>query len=107
MKRLMLAMASGLGLSIPALAADLDGPIYRERDTYIDRTAPAVVERERIIERHYYHEPRVETYVGPRVYERPVYPYRDADYDEEYRYHRPAYLVGRPFWWHRHHGWRW
>jgi hypothetical protein len=107
MKRLMFTLASLFGLSTPALAADLDGPVYRERETYIERPAPPVVERERIIERYYYHEPRVETYVVPRVYERPVYADRDV-YDDEYRYHRPTYFVGRPFWWHRHHhGWRW
>src|SRR5258708_6116143 len=105
MNRLALSSISLFFLGTPAFAADLDGPVYRERDTYFERPAPTVIERERIIEHHYYYAPRVETYVAPRVYERPVYGYRDAYYDDGYRYRRPAYFAAPPFWSHRHRGW--
>ena len=58
MRRLALTAVPLFALTAPftpSLAADLDGPVYRERDVVIERPAPPVV-RERIIERNYYYE---------------------------------------------------
>ena len=95
------------GLSMPSLAADLDGPLYRERDVVIERPAAPVV-RERVIVRDYYYEPAEPTvrayvpaysYYAPRVYS-------GYAYDDGYRWHpRRAYFAGRPHGWH-HHGYR-
>lgn len=104
-----LTIMTALGLATTARAADLDGPIYEERDrAVIERPAPprVVVERERIIEHHYY-EPRAEVYVAPPRYYAPrayappyAYAY-EGGYRAAYDDYRP-----RPFWWHRHHrGW--
>jgi len=107
MRLAVVSLALGMlaGGASPSLAADLDGPYYRERDVVIEQPAPVVVERERIIEHHYY-EPREEVYVAPRYYAPRVYaPYA---YDDGYRGYRAAYFAAKPlFWWHRHHyrGW--
>jgi hypothetical protein len=88
-------------------AADLDGPYYRERDAVVERPAPVVVERERIIERRYY-PPQEEVYVAPTYYA-PRY-YAPYPYSYPYAYGYPGYRAAyfaRPYWWHRHyyHGW--
>ena len=58
MKRLALLSSSVMLLATPAASADLDGPVYRERDVVIERPAPPrVVERERIIEHHHHYAP--------------------------------------------------
>ena len=41
MKRLALAAASLLLVAVPSFAADLDGPVYRERHSYV--TPPPVI----------------------------------------------------------------
>jgi hypothetical protein len=117
MHRLALIAAPFLALTgflTPACAADLDGPVYRERDVAIERPAPPVV-RERIIERNYYYEPShpVQAY-APTYYRAyaPTY-YYDAPrvyagygYDDGYRWaHRRAFFAARPHWWH-HRYWR-
>jgi hypothetical protein len=113
MKRLALLSLPLLCLSTPTLSADL-GPSYSERDIPIERPAPRIVERERIIEHHYYElapvyrERRV--YVEPREY---VYAPRayapDIYYDGPYRYAysgwRPHHFFPRRAYWHRHHYW--
>ena len=49
-----ISMLATLGcLTVPAVSADLDGPYYRQSDVIIERPAPPVVVRERIIERYY------------------------------------------------------
>ena len=77
MKKIVLAAIGIAALTTPGIAADLDGPrCCRERETFLEEPAPRVVERERIVERHYYEpvpvvrekvyvEPR---YVAPRVF---------------------------------------
>ena len=101
-------LAVSFCFATPAFAGDL-GP-YPERDSYYERPAPPVVERERIIERHYYepapvYERRV--YVEPPVYYAPRL-YAGDYYPRPYAY---AYTGGRPrhffprFWHHHHRGW--
>lgn len=112
MKRVAL-MLLPLLVGTPALGADL-GPYYSERERAIEEPAPPrVVERERIIERHYYQpvpvyreqpvyvEPREYVY-APRVYEPHVHyrPYRYA-----YTYWRPHHFFPRRQFWDRHHRW--
>ena len=65
MKRFAFLAFPLLCFSGPALSADLDGPVYRERDTVIERPLPPRVVEKRIIEHHYY-EP------AP-LYERRIY----------------------------------
>ena len=55
MKPLAFLPLSALLLATPVASADLDRPIYRERDYGYERPAPRVVERERIIEHHHHH----------------------------------------------------
>lgn len=93
MQRLAISAACLALLSSSAMAADFGyGYGYEARDTYYERP---VVERERIIERHYYYAPIVEqrvfeTYAPPRIYP-PAYVYRHASYDDDYRYRRHTY----------------
>src|SRR5215475_14511191 len=96
------------GLATPAFAADLDGPVYRERDVVIERPAPPVV-RERIIERNYYYQPSYPAhayaptyyYYAPRAYD------AGYAYDDGYRYdHRRAFFPDRPHYWWPHRRWR-
>jgi hypothetical protein len=97
-----LTIMTALGPAMTARAADLDGPLYEERDrVVIERPAPRVIERERIIEHHYY-ERRPEVYVAPpRAYAPKAYaPYSYA-YDGDYR----VYGYGPGPFWHRHRGW--
>src|SRR5262249_57790511 len=93
------------GFVTPSFAADLDGPVYRERDVVIERPAPPVV-RERIIERNYYYEPSYPTHAyAPTYYYYAPRPYAGYAYDDGYRYYqRRAFFVGRPhfLWPHRH-----
>jgi hypothetical protein len=115
MKSLALFCLPLLSLCTPAFGADLD-PYYSERDTVIERPAPPrVVERERIIERHYYEPAPV--YRERRVYvETPGYAYAprvyapDIYYDRPYNYAyagwRPHFFFPRAPFWHRHHRWR-
>ena len=104
-------VAAFAGSPTAALAADLEGPYYRDRDVVVERPAPPVVlERERIIERRYY-PPQEEVYVAPMYYA-PYFPRIYAPYAYNYPYavgypgYRAAYYA-RPYWWHRHHyhGW--
>lgn len=107
MKPLALVPLSLILLANPASAADLDGPAFRERDVVIERPAPSrVVERERIIEHHYYEPAPLYTerrvYVEPREY---VYRPRVYGYAEPYAYAgwRPHYFFPRRDFWHHHH----
>jgi hypothetical protein len=116
MKRLGLLAIPLLCLSTPAGSADLYGPVYRERDVVIERPAPPrVIERERIVERHYYYPP-APAYAERRVYSEPrVYhhspAYEDAydvrPYSHAYAGWRPHYFVPRRAYWYgrRHHHW--
>jgi hypothetical protein len=118
MRRLALTVVPLFALTAPlapSLAADLDGPVYRERDVVIERPAPPVV-RERIIERNYYYEaepaPPVHAYAptyysyAPAYYAYAPRVYRGYGYDDGYRWpHRRAFFVDRPYRWHHHH-WR-
>jgi len=93
------------GLATPAFAADLDGPVYRERDVVIERPAPPVV-RERIIERHYYAEPTYPAdsyaptyyYYAPRAYD-------GYAYDDGARWYPRRVFFARPYWHHHHRPW--
>ena len=85
MRHATLAAMSLFMTVTPSIAGDW-GPVWVETDRHIDRTVPRVIERERIIERHYYSEP-ADTY----VYSRPAYRYRDAYYGDGHVYRRPAY----------------
>ena len=112
MKRLALASISVLAplgyLSGSALSADLDGPYYRQSDFIIERPAPPVVVRERIIERYYEAAP---TYYAPRAYPPEAYyvapsPYAPTPYINSHAYpggcswhHRRAFFRDSPFWW--------
>jgi len=114
MKRFALFSLPLLSLCTPAFGADL-GPYYSERDAVIERPPPPrVVERERIIERHYYAPAPV--YTERRVYvETPAYAYApriyapDVYYDRPYTYayagRRPHFFFPRGPFWHRHHRW--
>jgi len=121
MRRLALTAVPFFALGTPlapSLAADLDGPGYRERDVVIERPAPPVV-RERIIERNYYYEaepaPPVRAYAPTYYSYGPAYTYAPAyyayaprayAYDDGYRWHhRRAFFFDRPYRWH-HHQWR-
>lgn len=121
MRRLVLTAVPFFALSAPltpSFAADLDGPVYRERDAVIERPAPPVV-RERIIERNYYYEPEpappVRAYAPSYYSYAPAYGYAPAyyayaprvyGYDDGYRWHhRRAFFFDRPYRWH-HHQWR-
>lgn len=125
MRRLALTAVPVLALMAPfapSFAADLDGPVYRERNVVIERPAAPVV-RERIIERSYYYEaepaPPVHAY-GPTYYSyAPAYAYAPAyyayaprayrgyAYDDGYRWHgRRAFFVDRPYRGHHHPYWR-
>lgn len=107
----------GLGLTTPALAADL-GPGYErpgyEEGAVVEWPARRVVERERIIERRYV-EPREEIIVEPRrVYVEPRVYYEPAPYaviDRPYAHGGyGAYWRRGGHWRHagwRHHGHRW
>ena len=115
MKRLALLPFSLLLLATPAVSADLDGPVYRERDVVIERPLPPrVVERERIIEHHHHYAPPVVTekrvYVEPRIYEPREYAYVDRPYRYAYTSWRPRHFFPRyGYWYHHHrhhrHGW--
>lgn len=70
---------------MPTYAADLDGPVYQQRErVVIERATPRVIERERVIE-HYVYAPRE---VIPPSYDnhRVFTPYNYAD---GYRGYRP------------------
>jgi hypothetical protein len=110
MKRLALLAIPLFCLTTPASSADLDSPQYRERDTYYDRPAPRVVERERIIERRYYEPEPVyreeRVYIEPRVYYAPRV-HAEAYYHRPYAYAysdwRPRHYFPRRHWHHHHH----
>jgi hypothetical protein len=78
------------------LAGDLGG--YDERETYVERPV-RFIERERIVEPHYY-APRYYYYYEPEVYyvpRPPVYRYYAAGYPHYYRsrfYYRHHYGRG-------------
>ena len=107
MRRLGLIAIPFLSFSTPALSADLDGPYYRERDVVIERPAPPrVVERERIVERHYYPS----TYYGERrvfsgYYEPRAYGYYGRPYSYNYYDDRPRHYFPRRAFWHRYNDW--
>jgi hypothetical protein len=117
MRQLMLVSIPLLALATPAFSADLDGPIYRERDVVIERSVPRVVERERIIEHHHHYAP-APVYTERRIYAEPrvYYPPRAyagyTYYDEPYRYPythagwwRPRHFIPRGHYWRHHHRW--
>ena len=104
-------------LAGPATAADLEGPTYSERESYV---RPPIVDR-KIVEHHHYHhqaptvyrEKRV--YVEPRVYDEPLYKervYEEPLYKERlyprrfafaYRDWKPRHFFRRHHHWaHRH-----
>lgn len=98
MKRLAL-LSIPLFLAPPALAADLDGPVYSERDIYIERPAPPrVVEYRRYYAPapvdYYYDEEPVYGYYGRPYYGRPYY---------AFNHWRPRYYY--PRWHHHRHRW--
>ena len=77
MKRFAFLLFPLLCFSGPAISADLDGPVYRERETVIERPLPPRIVEKRVIEHHYYepvpvYERRIYTepraYYAPRVY---------------------------------------
>ena len=105
-----ISMLTTLGcLTVPAISADLDGPYYRQSDVIIQRPAPPVVVRERIIERYY--EPAPQTYYAPRAYApEPYYyaprVYAPAPYVHSRTHdngcgwhHRRAFFGDSPIWW--------
>jgi hypothetical protein len=103
MKRFaLLGIPLAMFMAAPVSAADLDGPIYRERRTIIEQEAPRVVER-RVIEHHHYYQPAPRTvYVEPDVHYVPrVYGY----YDRRFRYAGWHHRHFRG--WHRRHHDRW
>jgi hypothetical protein len=111
MRRLTISSLAFLCLGTPCLAADLDGPAYRERDVYIER--PPVVVEKRIVEHHHYYEP-APVYSAPQIYYAPRGYTVDAYYDRPHYGYRHTYS-GRPpdfyfshgrYWRpHRHHRW--
>ena len=117
MKTLTLLPLSALLFATPAASADLDGPVYRERDYGYERPAPPrIVERERIIEHHYHYTPPPTVYRERRVYVQPEVYYRPREYAyyDKFRYAhagwwRPRHFFPRHHWghWrhHRPHGW--
>ena len=123
MRQLALTAVPFFALTVPlapSFAADLDGPVYRERDVVIERPAPPPVVRERIIERHYYaaepappvqaYAPTYYSYVPADTDAPPYYAYAPRiysgyGYDDGYRWHRRrAFFVDRAYRWH--HPWR-
>ncbi len=105
MKRLALSLAGLIVVALPAVAADLDGPVYREKRVYIERPAPPVVVERRIIEHHYYYEEPEIAYAPRRIYA--PYAWSDAWYDGAYGYWRPGYYARARSWRHRHRHHRW
>jgi hypothetical protein len=95
MKRLALLCVPFV-LASPALAADLDGPRYSEREIYIERPA-------RVVERYYVPAPVYEYYD-----EEPAYVYSYRPYPRAYyAYNRWRAYDYYPRWRHRHHWHRW
>src|SRR4051812_21191903 len=106
MKRLALLAFSLLCYSGPAISADLDGPVYRERETVIERPLPPRIVEKRIIEHHYYEPAQVyerRLYVEPRVYDEAYYARPDHTY--AYAGWRPRHFFPRMHYWHRHRFW--
>jgi len=120
MRRLALFSLPWLILSAPALSADLDGPLYGQRDPALERPAPRIIERERIVEYHHHHYQPAPVYTEDRVYIEPRYyaprrVYGEDGYDDwrrasRYSYAgwwRPRHGLPRGRSWHHHHprGW--
>jgi hypothetical protein len=108
MKPLVLLPLSLLLFSAPAVAADLDRPLYGEREYIESPLPPRVVERERIIEHHHHHYApapvyRERRYVEPEVYYRPR---REYAYYDSYRYTHAGWWKPRHFFPRHHHHWR-
>jgi hypothetical protein len=102
MPRLAFLPISLFLLASPVLAADWVGPLYGEDDVVVERDAPPVVERERIIEYHRYYEP-VPVYRERRiVIEEPRVYYVPRPYDTYGPYDADWRL--RSFW-HHYRGW--
>ena len=103
MKRVCLLLIPLALMSPVAMAADLDGPVYRERRTTVIEQ-PSIVER-RIIEHHHYYEPAPRTvyveedYHEPRAYGYFARPWR-AQWHRHHRHFRHHHWRG-----HRHHRW--
>jgi hypothetical protein len=96
MRRCILPAIALACLGTPALAADLDEPIYHERDVYIER--PPVIVEKRIIEHHHHYVPAPvysapPAYYVPRVYDTEVY------YDRPHRARRPHYYFSHGRYW--------
>src|SRR5262245_3561203 len=98
MKRLAV-LTIPLLFATPAFAADLDGPVYSERDIYIERPAPP-----RVVERRYYvPAPTVEYYDDEPAYAYSYgyYPRRTWYADNHWRARHYYY----PRWRHHHDRW--
>ena len=105
---LFLPLAALSGPLTPAVAADLDGPLYGQRDVVIERPATAIV-RERIIERNYYYEEPsypLHSYAPTYYYYAPR-TYGGSAYEDGYHWYprRPFFAV-RQGWHPRHRHWR-
>ena len=101
MRRLALFSVPLLVFSTPAVTADLDGPVYRERAVVIERPAPRIIERERIVEHHHHHYQPAPVYTARRVHAEPRY-YTPRVYDEDAYYVRPrGYRYAHAGWWRR------
>ena len=113
MRRLSFLAIPLLLLSTPASSADLDGPVYRERDVVIERPAPRIVERERVIEHHHHYVPAPvyterRIYAEPRVFYRPrVYAYHYKPFRHAHAGWRARHDYPRGHRWHKdhHRGW--
>ena len=95
----LIAISLALLVAAPASAADLDGPVYRERRTTVIEQPP-VVER-RIIEHHHYYEPAPRTAYIEEEYVPRVYGYRARPFHAGWHW-RHRHFRG-PHYWHRHH----
>jgi hypothetical protein len=103
-----LPLAALSGMLTPAVAADLDGPLYSQRNVVIERPASAIV-RERIIERNYYYEEPsypLQAYAPTYYYYAPR-TYGGSAYEDGYHWYprRPFFAV-RQGWHPRHRHWR-
>jgi hypothetical protein len=106
MQKIILAALGVAALTSPGAAADFDGPpCCRERETFLEQPARRVVERERIVERHYYEPAPVvrekvyveHRYVAPRVFV-------DVDVDSWREGWRPRRHWRAGPGWHHHRG---
>jgi hypothetical protein len=104
MRKLFLLAIPIAALTMPAIAADLDLPPYRERDVVIERPSPPRVVEKRIIVEHHYYEPA--PVYEHRVYVEPRYTAEHVIHVQPYRYAyaswRPHYFFPHRAYWHDH-----